>query len=82
MGDDKSKSRYMGTKHANDHMTVKHIQTELAASKTEPPPLNEAARHLTTAHISEALSGTSKPQVSTEKPAQSVPSSPVAKSEK
>jgi hypothetical protein len=35
MGDHNSKSRNVGTNvHANDHMTVKHIQTGLAASKT------------------------------------------------
>ena len=84
MGDDTSKSRNVGTMHAKDHMTVKHIQTELATAKPATrPQQDDAMRHLTTAHLSNALAEASRSQVSTEKPAQSAPSTaPAQKSGK
>jgi hypothetical protein len=82
MSDKKSESRNVGNNvHANDHMTVKHIQTELAVSKTQSRPQDYSIKQMTTAHISEALPARGKPQASEGKP-QSVPSFPTPKSEK
>jgi hypothetical protein len=70
MGDDNSKSRNVGTRvHANDHMTVKHIQTGLAASERQ-----QQQRQMTTAHLTQVMPATSGTQASGGKPAQSVPS--------
>jgi hypothetical protein len=55
MSDKKPASRNVANAHATDHMTVKHIQTELAAPKTEIRPEDYSIRHMTTGHISEAL---------------------------
>lgn len=74
MGDDNSRSRKVGTNiHANDHMTVKHIQTGLPASETQE---QQRRRQTTTAHLTQVMPATSGSQASGEKPAQSVPSSP------
>jgi hypothetical protein len=79
VNDDKSKSRNVGTNvHANDHMTVKHIQTGLATSEGRTQQTQQ--REMTTAHLSNALSQPNKPQVSADKPMQSVPSAPASKS--
>lgn len=80
MSEDKPKSRYVGTKIADDHMTVKHIQRGLTTAGAQKQQQPTQQRQMTTAHLTSGLSQANKPQISAEKPAQSVPNSPAPKS--